>query len=238
MNPGARVGLKRTASRLFTRYWPIGLALILAASHSLVGQETGRDIARCAVVEPRAGETCIVCDKTVGAMDRVYEVEGQRVPVHKGVCEAAFALDPERFLARLKPRGAFLGAEPNLAPRIWWGWFAFGIYVLLGLMFGAMSAYRAVNHALRPWPWFLAGFFLNVFGFLAQVARPVGDSSMAGLPPGLVKVPTTYSPRVCPRCGATNHPSATSCAECGNKIEPLVTSEVSRVGLRGTSLSS
>jgi hypothetical protein len=238
MNSQTRVGLNRISSRLFTRYWPIALALFFAASHSLVGQEPVRAITTYPVVEPRAGETCIVCDKTVGAMDRVYEVEGQRVPVHTGACDNAFRRQPEHFLARLKPRGAFLGAEPNPGPNFSLGWFAFGIYVLLGLVFGAFCAYRAVNHALRPLPWFLAGFFLNVFGFLALVTRPAGDSSVAGLPPGLVKVPTTYSPRVCPRCGEMNHPSATSCVGCGNKIEPLVTSEVSRVDLRGTSLSS
>jgi hypothetical protein len=236
MKPDARVGLKRTSSRLFTRYWPIGLALFFAASHSLAVQEPAREIATYPVVEPRAGETCIVCDKTVAATDRVYEVEGQRVPVHMGACDNAFRRAPEHFLARLKPRGAFLGAEPNLGPNISLGWFAFGIYVLVGLVFGAFCAYRAVNHALRPWPWFLAGFFLNVFGFLALVTRPAGDGSMAGLPPGLVKVPTTYSPRVCPRCGATNHPSATSCAGCGNKIEPLVSSEVTRAGLQGSGM--
>ena len=233
MIPHARVGLKRISSRLFTRYWPIALALILTASHSLGGQEPGRAITTYPVVEPRAGETCIVCDKTVGATDRVYEVEGQRVPVHTGACDNAFRRAPEHFLARLKPRGAFLGAEPNLGPNFSLGWFALGVYVLLGLVFGAFCAYRAVNHSLKPWPWFLAGFLLNVFGFLALVTRPTGDSRMAGagLPPGLVKVPTTYPPRVCPRCGEMNHPCATSCVGCGNKIEPLVTSEVSRVGL-------
>jgi hypothetical protein len=234
MNPDARVGLKRTTSRLLTRYWPIGLALFLGTSHMLVGQEPGREITTYPVVEPRAGETCIVCDKEVAATDRVYEVEGQRVPVHTGACDNALRRAPGHFLARLKPRGAFLGAEPTLGPNFSLRWFAFGIYVLLGLVFGAFCAYRAVNHALRPWPWFLAGFFLNVFGFLALLTRPAGDSSTAGLPPGLVKVPTTYSPRVCPRCGATNHPSATSCAGCGNKIEPLVTSEVARAALRAT----
>jgi hypothetical protein len=234
MKPHTRVGLKQTASRLFTRYWPIGLALMLAASHSLLGQEPGREIRTYPIVEPRAGETCIVCDKAVAATDRVYEVEGQRVPVHMGACDNAFRRAPEHFLARLKPRGAFLGAEPNLGPNFSLGWFAFGIYVLLGLVFGAFCAYRAVNHSLKPWPWFLAGFFLNVFGFLALVTRPAGDRSMAGLPPGLVKVPTTYSPRVCPRCGEMNHPSATSCVGCGNKIEPLVTSEVARATLGAT----
>jgi hypothetical protein len=99
------------------------------------------------------------------------------------------------------------------------------------LVFGALCASRALNHALKPWQWFLAGFFLNLFGFLALVTRPAGDGRMAGLPRGLVKVPTTSSPRACPRCGAMNHPSATSCIECGNKIEPLVISEVIRVGL-------
>jgi hypothetical protein len=234
MNPGTRAVSNRTSPALFAWFWPIGLALFFAASHALVGQERGREITAYPVVEPRAGETCVVCDKAVAATDRVYEVEGQRVPVHVGSCDNAFRRNPEHFLARLKPRGAFLGAEPNLAPHISWGWFAFGVYVLLGLVSGAFCASRAVNHALKPWPWFLAGFFLNLFGFLALVTRRAGESSRAGLPPGLVKVPATYSPRACPRCGATNHPSATSCVRCGNKIEPLVTSEVTRAGLRAS----
>jgi hypothetical protein len=231
MNSSTRVALGRTSAPLSAWFWPIGLVLLFAASHALLSQETGRDIARCAVVKPRAGETCVVCNKAVGAKDRVYEVEGQRVPVHVGACDNSFRRKPEHFLVRLKPRGAFLGAEPNLAPHISWGWFAFGVYVLLGLVFGAFCASRAVNQALKPWPWFLAGFFLNLFGFLALVTRPAGESSKAGLPPGLVKVPTTYSPRACPRCGAMNHPSASSCVRCGNEIEPLVVSEVTRVGL-------
>ena len=231
MNPGTRVGWERTSSLPFAWFGPIGLALILTASHLLFAQEPGRETTTYPVVEARAGETCIVCGKAIGAKDRVYGVEGQRVPVHVGACENAFLHNPALYLARLKPRGAFLGAEPNLGPGISWGWFALGIYVLLGLVFGAFCAYRAVNHALRPWPWFLAGFFLNLFGFLALVTRPSGVSSMAGLPSGLVKIPATYSPRPCPVCERMNHPSATSCAECGSKIEPLVTSEVSRVGL-------
>ena len=238
MNAYTRAGLKRISWWAIARSWPIGLALFFAISHALVGQEPGGETTAYRVVEARAGETCIVCDKAIGAKDRVYEVEGQRVPVHVGVCGEAFLRNPGLYLARLRPRGAFLGAEPNLASRIGWGWFALGIYVLLGLVFGAICAYRAVNHALKPWPWFLAGFSLNLFGFLALVTRPAGDSSRAGLPPGLVKVPTTYSPRACPACGKMNHPSATSCAGCGNKIEPLVTSEVARAGLRGASGSA
>lgn len=233
MNADVRVRWKRTLSRSSTRLGLIGLAWILASSLSLLAQEPGRETTPYPVVEARAGETCIVCDKAVGPKDRVYEFEGQRVPVHVGACDIAFLRNPGHYLARLKPRGAFLSAEPNLAPNISWRWFAFGIYVLLGLVFGAICAYRAVNHALKPWPWFLAGFFFNLFGFLALLTRPAGESSMApaGLPRGLVKVPTTSSPRICPHCGTPNHPAATSCSGCGNKIEPLVTSEVSRVGL-------
>ena len=234
MNACNGVPFRQISLWLLAGLWLIGLALTFTASHALLGKVPGRDITRYRVVEPRAGEICIVCDKPIGATDRVYEVEGLRVPVHRGVCEAAFAGYPERFLSRLKPRGAFLGAEPNHAPNISWGWFALGVYVLLGLLFGASCAYRAVNHALSPWPWFLAGFLLNLIGFLALVLRPAGDSrkAPAGLPLGLVKVPNTSSPMACPRCGAMNHPSATACAECGNKIEPQGISEVTRAGLR------
>jgi len=224
---------KRTSSRPTAWFWSLALAVSLAVSHVLLGQESGGETARYRVLEPRAGEICIVCDKAIGPKDRVYEFEGQRVPVHVGACDTAFLRNPGHYLGRLKPRGAFLSAEPNLAPHVGWGWFAFGIYVLLGLVFGAFCAYRAVNHALKPWPWFLAGFFLNLFGFLALVTRPAGESSMApaGLPRGLVKVPATSSPRICPHCGTTNHPAATSCSGCGSEIKPLMTSEVSRVGL-------
>ncbi len=235
MSADTRAGLSRALLPLFAWLWPIGLALILTASYSLLGQGVGRGAPTYPVVEPRKGESCVVCGKAIGATDRVYEVEGQRVPLHTGACDNAFRRNPGYFLARLKPRGAFLGAEPNLGPNVSWGWFAFGSYVLLGLVFGALCAYRAINHALRPLPWFLAGFFLNLLGFLALISWSVGASSMAGLPPGLVKVPTTYSPRVCPRCGTTNHPSAAACIGCGNKIDPLVTSEVTRAGLRGGS---
>lgn len=233
MNSDIRVLWKRTSSRHAAWFWSFTLAGFMAVSHALLGQESGRKAATYRVLEPRAGETCIVCDKAIGPKDRVYEFEGQRVPVHLGACDIAFLRNPGHYLARLKPRGAFLSAEPNLAPHIGWGWFAFGIYVLLGLVFGAFCAYRAVNHALKPWPWFLAGFFLNLFGFLALVTRPAGESNMApgGLPRGLVKVPTTSSPRICPHCGTANHPAATSCTGCGSGMEPLVVSEVSRVGL-------
>jgi len=234
MNAGIRVRWERTSSRPTRWFWSFALAVYLALSHALLGQESGRETATYRVLEPRAGETCVVCEKAIGPKDRVYEFEGQRVPVHVGACDIAFLRNPGLYLARLKPRGAFLSAEPNLGPNISWGWFALGIYVLLGLVFGAFCAYRAVNHALKPWPWFLAGFFLNLIGFLALVTRPADKSSMApgGLPRGLVKVPTTSSPRICPHCGTMNHPGATSCTGCGSRIEPLLTSEVSRVGLR------
>jgi hypothetical protein len=234
MTADMRAGLRRAWLLLFAWFWLIGLALTLTASYSPPVQEVGKGTLAYPMVEPRKGESCVVCGKAIGVTDRVYEVEGQRVPVHVGACDNAFRRSPGYFLARLKPRGAFLGAEPNLGPNISWGWFAFGIYVLLGLLFGALCSYRAVDHALKPLPWFLAGFFLNILGFLALMTRSAGTSNVPGSPPGLVKVPTTYSPRSCPRCGAMNHPSATSCAECGKEIEPLVTSEVSRVGLRGS----
>jgi hypothetical protein len=233
MNADARTGWKETWPRLSAWLRPIGLAWILASCLPLLAQEPSGETTKYPVVGARAGETCIVCDKPIGTKDRAYEVEGQRVPVHAGACDTAFLRNPGHYLARLKPRGAFLSAEPNLGPNISWGWFTLGIYVLLGLVFGAFCAYRAVNHALKPWPWFLAGFFFNFFGFLALVTRPAGKSSMApaGLPRGLVKVPTTSSPRICPYCGTANHPAATSCTGCGSRIEPLVISEVSRVGL-------
>jgi len=132
MDTDIRVRRKRTSSRASALLGPFALAGFIAVSHALLGQESGRETAKYRVLEPRAGEICIVCDKAIGPKDRVYEFEGQRVPVHVGACDTAFLRNPGHYLARLKPRGAFLSAEPNLAPHVGWGWCAFGIYVLLG----------------------------------------------------------------------------------------------------------
>jgi len=183
---------------------------------------------------PRAGETCMVCKKPVGPADRVYSVDGQRAPVHTANCDALLKHDPGRYLDSLRPRGAFLGAEPSRGFAVSWVWVIAASYVLLGLVCGGLCSYRALDRGFDPLRWFFAGFFLNVVAaaFLLTRRAETAASRHGGVPRGLAKVPATYAPQSCHGCGKLNHPAAGSCAGCGRKLEPQVASEVGKTGLR------
>jgi hypothetical protein len=227
-----RLGL-RAAVALLTG---MGVCLAPAASAQLGqnGGVTGESTQFGEVAAPRAGETCIVCRKSVGHIDRVYTVDGQRLPVHRVSCEALLKQAPGRYLASLKPRGAFLGAEPATGSAASWNWVLVAGYVLLGLAFGGWCSYRALNHGLSPIRWFFIGFFLNLLGFAILLARPRGERVRApgGVPPGLAKFAATHSPRPCSACGKLNHPSAAACAGCRGKLQPAMASEVVKAGVR------
>ena len=175
-------------------------------------------------IEHRQGEICVVCNKPLRTGDYVYVVEGQRVPVHTGECNAALQAEPARYLAQLKPRGGFLGASPEHGGASWL-WFLAGLYVLAGLAFAALCAHTALHRGHSPAKWFAAGFFLLAFGYLALLMRPRREASA---PPGLGKVHVTSEPKACPQCGAWNHPAARACHECRAALVPEAVSEVGR----------
>jgi hypothetical protein len=183
-------------------------------------------------VPARPGEICLVCNKLIGRDDVAYLVRGQRVALHVPVCLEKFVQRPQFYLAILQPRGAFLGTsgqEGGLA----WGWFFAGLYVLLGLVFAALCAHRALHAGHSPALWFGLGLALNVVAYLLLLTRPKKETGApGGVPKGLAKVAATYAPQQCPRCGLANHPSAEECAGCGRKLHPAMKSEVSRAGLR------
>ena len=187
------------------------------------------------VAEPqpaRPGELCQICNEPVGQADVVYIVNGQRVPVHRGACLTSLQSRPQHFLAFLQPRGAFLGSQEG-GPGLSRFWFLFGVYVLLGLIFGALSAHRALHAGYSPLAWFGLGFLLNVIGYAALLARPKREVfAPAGVPAGLGKIAVTYAPQACPHCGYPNHPSASQCLGCGAPLKPAVVAETVRVGLR------
>lgn len=181
-------------------------------------------------VAPRSGEVCVVCKRPLGTEGMVYLINGQRLPLHLGNCYSAFAKDPQKFFAILQPHGAFLGTSDE-GRGLSWAWFLAGLYVLLGLVFAALCAHRALNAGRNPAAWFAAGLLLNALGFLWLLTRPRRQVTEA-VPEGLGKVATTYAPLPCPACGALNHPAADRCAACGNRLESVVSSEVEKVGLR------
>jgi hypothetical protein len=179
-------------------------------------------------VPAKPGEICAVCNEPVGAGDTAYLMAGQRVPVHRGACDAKFHEGPQLILAKLQPRGAFLGTSPQerALSRVW---FLLGLYVLVGLIFAALCAHRALHAGHSPAAWFAAGLILSVFAYLALLTRSKrAVSAPGGVPRGLHKVAATYSPEPCPACGHLNHPSARRCLGCGGMLAPKISSEAGK----------
>jgi hypothetical protein len=193
-------------------------------------------------VRAEPGEICIVCNNPVGPDDSVYLVQGQRVPVHAAE-EREFLSNPRQYLMRLKPMGgALLGADSNQSgmtnragndqPVVSRMWIYTGLYVLLGLVFAAICAHRALHTGHRPGVWFGLGLLLNALAYILLLTRPKREvRAPAGVPSGLGKIAATHAPERCPKCGAFNHPSAVRCLGCGATLSPGVESEVRRVGL-------
>jgi hypothetical protein len=181
---------------------------------------------------PKSGERCIICGMSLTEDDLVLIVRGRRVPL-KSVMVDSFLGNQEKYFAKLQPKSALfqenLEAPPGVAQGgISSGWFLFGLYILVALIFSGMSGYTAVSKGLNPIPHFFIGFFFSAFGYLYVLRRPA-TVKKGDIPAGLVKVPTTNGPVPCPKCGNTNHPSAKQCADCGAKLKPRFQSEVERV---------
>lgn len=175
----------------------------------------------------RPGDRCVVSGMSLDHDDIVLLVKGRRVPMKKEALEI-FLDDGDRFFSKFEPKGALFTEDLNLPERLSMKWFIFGIYVLLGLIFGAVTSHCAVGKGLKPIPWFFTGFFLSVVGYIAvAVKKPEAGGTVPG---GLGKVPLTVNPSVCQGCGSENHPSAKSCSNCGGALSPTSTSEVDRVG--------
>ncbi len=183
--------------------------------------------------KPKPGEYCSLCFEPIHADDLVYVVWGQRVGVHAGTEDEDFRADPKKWIAHLRPGGAFLGVEGAMdrpQQALSNVWFGVGLYVLLGLIFGAWCAHKAFHSGYPPGLWFALGMALNVLAYIALALKPKREvAAVAGIPAGLRKIAATFDPVPCPGCGATNHPSAAKCLECGATLQPQTHSEVERV---------
>ena len=182
--------------------------------------------------KPKHGEYCSLCYEPIHADDLVYVVWGQRVGVHAGTEDEDFRADPKKWIAHLRPGGAFLGVEGAMdrpQQALSNVWFGIGLYVLLGLIFGALCAHRAFHAGYPPGQWFALGMVLNIFAYIALALKPKREfATVAGIPSGLRKIANTFEPVPCPACGATNHPSAAKCLACGATLEPRTVSEVQK----------
>lgn len=182
-------------------------------------------------IKTTPGMICLVCNRPIGEDDYVFRVKGQRVAVHRGNCYRRLLARPDHFLATLRPRGAFLSAgaeEQGVA----FGWFLVGLYILSGLVFGALSAHAALHRGRSAIKWFGLGLALNVLGcLLLYLYPPKQREGAASVPPGLHKVPATSNSVACAGCGKMNHPAAEACAGCGAKLHPAMESEVRKTEL-------
>jgi len=187
----------------------------------------GREAKR---VEPREGDICAECYHAVDKKDVVYQVEGQRIALHKQEVRADFAGQLLSLLAQAQPHGAFLSAaqRAGVSP----AWFFIGLYVLAGLLFGALAAHRALGRGYPPLEWFLLALVFTLPGYLYLLTRPAREVfAPAGVPAGVGRIASTYEPQTCMACGAENHPSAHGCSRCGATLAPKMKSEVERAGL-------
>jgi hypothetical protein len=187
-------------------------------------QSAGKTVGR--KVSPRKSDICAQCYHAVDENDVVYVINGQRVALHSQEIEPDLSGQLLRLVAQLQPRGAFLGAGEQAALSPFW--FYLGLYVLSGLVFGALAAHRALHKGYSAAAWFSVGCAFSAAGYLYLLSRPAREvTAPAGVPAGLHKIPSTYEPQVC-ACGAENHPSAAACSTCGAILEPRVVSEVQR----------
>lgn len=183
------------------------------------------------VLPAQPGELCTICGVPLTDQDVALQVRGRRVPLNRSMVDS-FLASEEKYFAMKQPRGALFSEEMTDQPGVSLGgisagWFLFGCYILVALIFSGLSGYTAVSKGLPPIQYFFIGLVFSVLGYIYVLTRPA-VSKKGEIPDGLVKVPTTSAPVACSRCGYGNHPAANVCAGCGGKLQPMVQSEVAR----------
>lgn len=208
----------------------LGLFLILSffLALPLASQEMS-ELSGYTQTEVRPGDYCIVSSKPLGPNDICLLVNGRRVPLKREAVDI-FLKNPEKYFSKLQPKSALFAEDMGVDKSLSLGWFIFGIYVLVGLVFAAFTSHTAVAKGLSPIPWFFAGLFLNAFGYLAILTKKPGEI-ITNVPSGFRKVPLTKDPSACSSCGHENHPSAKNCSNCGIALIPKAVSETEKLGL-------
>ena len=184
-----------------------------------------------AAQQTHPGRDCIVCEGPTGATAHIEQYQGRWVAVCPGPCQEHWAAHPDKYFLKLRSHGALFDENSISEKKANNGWLYLGMYVLIGLIFGAMCAYIAVTNGHGAIAWFWSGMLFNVLALIAIFIKRQGDMSQwpEGVPDGFGKVLLTYSPVNCQTCGGQNHPSAPVCNHCGTGLEPATKSESTKL---------
>ena len=208
---------------------PAAGAAETAAPSAPSWQELGR--------RPGEGEQCLVCSQAIeGETSVEIRYKGRVFHVKESMLDA-FRADPDAYFRKLQARSGLFDEAATDGPPMHSGWLYFGVYVAVGLLFGALCASLALGRGRRPLPWLLAGLVGNVVALAVLAMSPAAAAADgSGVPEPerglgfLGRIATTRAPRDCPRCGASNHPAATACSACGAALEALVPAETDLTG--------
>lgn len=204
------------------------LSLALVASAARQETDAAARVEEFEKVPVKSGDRCLVCNTPIDERNGlVILYRGRRVPLMAKMVDD-FLDNTTAYFGRLQPKGALFQEESILGSAIHYGWFVFGLWVFLALIAAGLCANLAFRRGLPPGRWYFAGLAANFFGFFWMLRQK--PRATVRLPPHLAKIPQTEPPVRCPKCGATNHPSAARCSSCGAAIQPKRESEVARIG--------
>ena len=177
---------------------------------------------------PADGEQCLVCRQLIYQGDIVeVRYKGRTFHVAAKMIED-FKADPDRYFRSMQAHGGLFDESAFETPDMDLGWLGFGVYILVGLVFGAICSYAALNRGLSGTTWFAAGLIGNVLAWGAFYLTQRGVARRDDRSRGLSKIPATRLPVDCPACGESNHPSASACGGCGEPLEPSIEPETAR----------
>jgi len=170
------------------------------------------------IVPAKENERCVITGFILRPdKDIVLQMKGERrIPLKRGAIKL-FLENPGKYFYQHMPKGALFTEELSKTEPLSLFWLYFGIYIFIGLIFGALSAQKAVEKGFPVKFWFATGLLLNILAFCAVMAKK--EAEHPDIPKGLHKIHHTVTPISCPECGYENHPSEKRCVDCGHSLD-------------------
>ena len=178
-------------------------------------------------VDIKAGDLCIVCDMPINSESGIaFLFKGRRVTIDLAHFKD-FIENPEKYFYKLQPNVALYSEGVFNKYQINYGWFVFGLWVLLALVSAAFCVNIAMKKGLSIKKWFYIGLGANIFGLIYLMSQ--FKNQIVELPEKFGKIPRTETPLICTSCGVYVHPSANKCNSCGNVLKSISESEIRKI---------